>query len=252
MAEHPAGAARMFLHMMKDNAELFPGKSVLDIGSGSGILGLYAATLGARTLVATDVDPAAVEATRRNAAVLGFADVTDVRLVPASDMSAYSIIQPDERFDVILSNPPYYLDLDADGPTNSIDTGDLGLSMVRGLENHLAPNGIAIVRYSSTFYFSVIVKFARYLGYEVRSHHPIGVSTQEAEIIFNYYTARLLEREGIEPNAIRFDLREDVGLAGRFLRNVDVNELDHEPLLPGSGRTAYNGFIVIERADAGG
>lgn len=253
VAEYPRGTAHMFLRLMQHNAELFQGKSVLDIGSGSGILGLYAATLGARTLVATDVSPAAVEATRRNAEALGFADMTETRLVPASDRSAYSVIRPDERFDVILSNPPFFLNLDAADPTNGIDSGDLGLSMVRGLEDHLAPDGIAIVRYGSVFYFNVIVKFARHMGYEVRSHHPLKFLPMELEIIFNYYTARLLEREGVDPNAVRFDRREDLGLSWFFMGNekLDADRLDWEPLLPGRGRNVYrDGFIVIRLASA--
>lgn len=45
-----------------------PGSSVLDVGSGSGILAVAAARLGAERVVAIDVDPAAVDATQANAA----------------------------------------------------------------------------------------------------------------------------------------------------------------------------------------
>ena len=254
VAEYPVGGAHSFLLLMKHNAELFSGKSVLDIGSGSGIIGLYAATLGARTVVATDVDPAAVEATRRNAEALGFADMTEVRLVPASDMSAYSVIRPDERFDVILSHPPFFLDLDAAEPSNFSDPGDLGLSTVRGLDDHLTPDGLAILRHGSVFYFNTVVKFARHMGYEVRSHHPLHFLPLELEIIFNYYAARLLEREDVDPNAVRFNRREDLGLNWRLMGgDLDATRLDYEPLLPGRGRNIYrDGFIVIRRAGAAG
>lgn len=43
------------------------GQSVLDIGSGSGVLAVAAALLGAETVEAVDVDPAAVTATTDNA-----------------------------------------------------------------------------------------------------------------------------------------------------------------------------------------
>ena len=43
------------------------GKSVLDLGCGTGILGIAASKLGAREVWATDVSPAAVDCTRRNA-----------------------------------------------------------------------------------------------------------------------------------------------------------------------------------------
>ena len=46
---------------------------VLDVGCGSGVLGLCALRLGAAQVVAVDIKPEAVEATRRNAALNGLA-----------------------------------------------------------------------------------------------------------------------------------------------------------------------------------
>ncbi len=42
---------------------------VLDVGTGTGILGIAAAMLGAQTIVGTDIDPQAVRAARENAAL---------------------------------------------------------------------------------------------------------------------------------------------------------------------------------------
>ncbi|MEO0995873.1 MAG: 50S ribosomal protein L11 methyltransferase [Pseudomonadota bacterium] len=47
------------------------GASVIDYGSGSGILGIAALKLGAARVAATDIDPQALRATRDNAAVNG-------------------------------------------------------------------------------------------------------------------------------------------------------------------------------------
>lgn len=44
-----------------------PGDAVLDVGSGSGILSITAARLGASRVLATDIDPVAVQATDENA-----------------------------------------------------------------------------------------------------------------------------------------------------------------------------------------
>src|SRR5262249_10500022 len=59
---------------------LQPGDRVLDVGSGSGILSLAALKLGASAVLALDVSPVAVEATRANAAGNGLADRLEARL----------------------------------------------------------------------------------------------------------------------------------------------------------------------------
>jgi ribosomal protein L11 methyltransferase len=53
-------------------SELTP-LSLLDIGCGSGVIAIAAATLGFSPVIAVDVDPAAVDATVRNAAANGVA-----------------------------------------------------------------------------------------------------------------------------------------------------------------------------------
>jgi len=68
---------------------------VLDYGCGSGILAIAALCLGAREVVAVDIDPQALEATRENARINGVAE----RLrTPDVEMLA------DDRFDLILAN----------------------------------------------------------------------------------------------------------------------------------------------------
>jgi ribosomal protein L11 methyltransferase len=62
--------------------EVRPGMRVADIGCGSGILAIAAARLGAATVLATDVDPVAVEATAENAAANGVSSVVAVELEP--------------------------------------------------------------------------------------------------------------------------------------------------------------------------
>jgi ribosomal protein L11 methyltransferase len=52
---------------------------ILDVGSGSGILGLAALRLGARQVIAVDTDPLAAEATRANAVLNGLGEQVTVR-----------------------------------------------------------------------------------------------------------------------------------------------------------------------------
>jgi ribosomal protein L11 methyltransferase len=70
---------------------------VLDVGSGSGILGIAALALGAGSVLAVDTDVEAVAATRSNAEANGFADRLSVRQGTLGDVVA-------EPFPLVLAN----------------------------------------------------------------------------------------------------------------------------------------------------
>lgn len=63
------------------------GATVVDVGCGSGVLAVVAARLGAARVVAIDIDPAAVEATRDNADRNGVADRVEVSTTPVADLA---------------------------------------------------------------------------------------------------------------------------------------------------------------------
>lgn len=79
----------------------FHDKTLLDVGTGSGILALFAAQKGAR-VTAIDIHPQAVDTTRHNAQTNGLADKLTVL---HSDL--FDALVP-QAFDFILINPPYY------------------------------------------------------------------------------------------------------------------------------------------------
>lgn len=239
----PAEAEALFLPFMRDHAELFAGRRVLDIGSGTGVIALYAARLGAASVVATDIDPAAIGAIRQNAEKLGLEGVVTARLVPQQNPTAYSAIEPGEMFDLILSNPPYSLDLDATRSTPLIDTGDLGFSIVRDLSRYLAEDGRAVLLYNSLFYHRLMVKLARHFGHDVRHHDAYGITTWELQALFDTSLRRVLEREGIDLGAFDFDDAELPVL----VRRGDDDRVD--PLVDGR-RGVYRGLIVIRRQAA--
>jgi ribosomal protein L11 methyltransferase len=70
------------------------GKSLLDVGTGSGILAIAAAKRGASPVVAVDIDPLAVDAARENAVRNGVA-------IPVGQGSAADV---PGRFDVVVAN----------------------------------------------------------------------------------------------------------------------------------------------------
>lgn len=64
---------------------LKPLDTVIDVGTGSGILGLAAAKLGAKSVIMTDIDPVAVEAANRNAKLNKVDDVCKATLTNLLD-----------------------------------------------------------------------------------------------------------------------------------------------------------------------
>lgn len=85
-----------------------PGCSVLDVGCGSGVLGIVAARSGAGRVVAVDIADAAVEATIDNARRNGVADLVQASTTPLAEVSGV--------FDLVLANvlAPTIVDLAPD------------------------------------------------------------------------------------------------------------------------------------------
>jgi release factor glutamine methyltransferase len=116
------------------------GNAVLDLGSGSGACGLAAARRGCR-VVALDVNPSAVRCTRINA-LLNQLEV-DVR---QGDLFAPVA---NERFDVVLFNPPYYRGVPRDSLDHAWRSADVPERFAAELASHLTPDGYALVVLSS-------------------------------------------------------------------------------------------------------
>jgi release factor glutamine methyltransferase len=112
--------------------------SVLDIGTGSGAIALSLAQEGGfRRIVASDVSADALDVARANAARLGLADRIEFRHGPLFDA-----LPADERFDVIVSNPPYVADHERDAlmpevrdhePAGALFAGADGLAVIEAL-----------------------------------------------------------------------------------------------------------------------
>lgn len=91
---HPT--TRMCLEWLEQH--LTPGDAVLDYGCGSGILGIAAVLLGARSVTATDIDPHALSAAQDNA-ISNHIEIT-IRSPDQLPASGYSVVIAN-----ILTNP---------------------------------------------------------------------------------------------------------------------------------------------------
>lgn len=109
-------------------------RRVLDVGSGTGVLGVAALLLGAGTLVALDVDPGAVAATRRAVELNGVADRATVL--------AGEVSQTMGTFDLVLANllVPIVEEL---GPELVARVAPGGAIVVGGLLDHQVDRAVA-------------------------------------------------------------------------------------------------------------
>ena len=83
--------------MMKEMFDLdFKGRSVLDIGTGTGVLAILAAKLGARKLIGIDLDEYAFENSKQNAQLNNISNIHFIN----GDVQSIG----NEKYDVILAN----------------------------------------------------------------------------------------------------------------------------------------------------
>jgi release factor glutamine methyltransferase len=122
---------------------------MLELCAGAGHIGLAAAVLAGRDLVQVEADEAAAGFAVRNAARAGWSARTQVRM---GDLR--TAVRPDERFPIVIADPPYLPSADvarwpADPPT-AIDGGPDGLDLVRAClavaASQLTPDGVVLLQ----------------------------------------------------------------------------------------------------------
>ena len=82
------------------NLRIKPGASVLDVGTGSGVIAVFACYAGAARVLAVDINPAALRSAQHNADAHGFGATMEVRRSSLFDGVGA------EQFDVITANLP--------------------------------------------------------------------------------------------------------------------------------------------------
>lgn len=88
-----------------------PGQSILDLGCGSGILGIISMMLGAKSATLLDIDPAAHDTVRENAE-LNNIDLNNLKVITGNVLTDKSIYDqlyedtysPGNKYDIVISN----------------------------------------------------------------------------------------------------------------------------------------------------
>lgn len=135
-------AAEHGVRKVRRRAQRPPIESALDIGTGSGAIGLSLLREGiAERVVAVDISSRALEQAAENASRLGLADRIDLRWVRSSPWSA---LDSSQKFGLVVSNPPYVADGELDSlpaevqhdPRVALSGGADGLDVVREIVRH--------------------------------------------------------------------------------------------------------------------
>ena len=132
-------------HTSREVAEgltINPGETVIDVGSGSGVLSFVAARLGARRVFGTEINPRAVELARRNARLLGLEEAVDFRqgslFAPLRGIRADVVIGDVSGIpDDIAAASDWFPGGYGGGPTGA----EVPMAMLAEARDHLAPGG---------------------------------------------------------------------------------------------------------------
>jgi release factor glutamine methyltransferase len=137
--------------------EVSGGEKLLEMGSGTGLTAIHAAKAGSR-VTAVDINPHAVECTRRNALRNG----VDIRIVE-SDL----FDEVEGLFDIIAFNPPYlateetstaWIERSWSGGTDGTETS---VAFLDEAWKHLAPDGRIFMILSSLGSLRTILRKAK-------------------------------------------------------------------------------------------
>lgn len=119
-----------------------PGASVLDLGCGTGVVAVFAAQRAGR-VVAVDINPAAVRCVRINALLNGVEGKVEVR-----EGDLWTPLA-NERFDVIVFNPPYFFGQPRSNFERALRSDGLSQRFAAGISEHLTSGGYALLLLSS-------------------------------------------------------------------------------------------------------
>jgi release factor glutamine methyltransferase len=147
------------------NFRIRRGDSVLDVGTGSGVIAVFACYQGAGRVLAVDVNPAAIQSAGYNARQHGFGAVMEVRRSNLFEGVG------DEQFDVITANLPFrdkpahdvvaQSQWDTDFQTNTRFFQDVGRC--------LKPDGRIYFAHANFGSVEAVRKLAKAAGFSVRA-----------------------------------------------------------------------------------
>jgi tRNA1Val (adenine37-N6)-methyltransferase len=93
-------------------------KRILDIGTGTGVISLMLAQKSSAAITAIDIDLESTEQARHNVAESDYRNHVDVKHLSFQELARTT----DSKFDLIVTNPPYFIDCFKNGEDSSRKT----------------------------------------------------------------------------------------------------------------------------------
>lgn len=170
-----------------ENMTVAPGAAVLDMGTGSGVLAVFAAMKGAGAVVAVDINPDAVRNASSNAERHGFADRIEVRL---SD--GFSAIGVNEGFDLIIANLPGRNETAPDLVAAAQWDTDFRThkAFFSAAPDHLAPAGIILMAKANYPELNDVIELAEQSGFSISVLAKKSMSNGDPRVYYTFALSR--------------------------------------------------------------
>lgn len=166
------------------------GESLLDVGTGSGVIAVFACYKGADRVVAVDINPAAIKSAKYNARLHGFGKTMEVRKSNLFQNLSH------EKFDVITANLPFRdkpapdvvakSQWDTDFRTNTQFFEEVG--------RYLKPDGRIYFAQSNFGAISEIRQLAKSAGFSVRAMATESADKAETKKFYAFVMKRKTPR----------------------------------------------------------